>query len=127
VEFAGTRSVPPTVFNPQRPERCGLIIPLGDLVLKKVCAQILELGETGHDFGRIAVNLSPFHLSRPDSSRPSSSRPSGPIDQPPRGWNSRSPRTGLMENEGEGIERINHSRSSGSSFLLTISEPATPT
>jgi predicted signal transduction protein with EAL and GGDEF domain len=111
-------SVPPTVFIPVA-ERCGLIIPLGDLVLKKVCAQILEWGRLGHDFGRIAVNLSPFQLSRPGLV-PSILETLRTHRISPERMEFEITETGLMENEGEGIERINQLTKLG--FLVSVDD-----
>ncbi len=111
-------SVPPPVFIPVA-ERCGLIIPLGDLVLKKVCAQILEWGRLGHDFGRIAVNLSPFQLSRPGLV-PSILETLRTHRISPERMEFEITETGLMENEGEGIERINQLTKLG--FLVSVDD-----
>lgn len=57
--------VPPNEFIPLA-EETGLIIPLGDWVLREACRQMQAwLGE-GVDIGVVAVNLSPRQFQQPD-------------------------------------------------------------
>ncbi|WP_232511883.1 bifunctional diguanylate cyclase/phosphodiesterase [Herbaspirillum sp. meg3] len=61
----GGKLVPPADFIPIA-EESGLVIAIGDWVLERACAQILELrAQTGKDFV-IAVNISPRQFLHPD-------------------------------------------------------------
>lgn len=51
----------PTEFIPIA-ERCGLIIPIGDWVLREVCAQILRWDALGMPPVKVALNLSPLQM-----------------------------------------------------------------
>ncbi|MGM0691092.1 MAG: EAL domain-containing protein [Pseudomonadota bacterium] len=53
--------IPPDRFIPVA-ETTGLIWPLGEWVLREACRQGEAWLEAGHDFGRLAVNLSPHQL-----------------------------------------------------------------
>ena len=55
--------IPPNDFIPLA-ESSGLIVPLGQLALDKVCAQAAAWRAQGVNFGRIGVNLSPLQLQR---------------------------------------------------------------
>jgi diguanylate cyclase (GGDEF)-like protein/PAS domain S-box-containing protein len=64
----GNGLVPPGKFIPLA-EETGIILPLGDWVLREACRQMKIWRDAGHDLGTIAVNLSPrqFHLPDIDS------------------------------------------------------------
>ncbi|MGB5764656.1 MAG: EAL domain-containing protein [Sedimenticolaceae bacterium] len=49
--------VPPSVFIPVA-EDSGLIIPLGNWILRQACVQAQQWREQGLDFGRLSVNIS---------------------------------------------------------------------
>ncbi len=49
--------VPPDAFIPIA-EETGLIVPLGDWILRTACLQTLQLREAGHDGLKVSVNLS---------------------------------------------------------------------
>ncbi len=49
-------------------EESGLIVPVGDWVLREVCRQAKEWREQGFEVPRIAVNVSPLQLMRMDFS-----------------------------------------------------------
>ncbi len=53
--------IPPDRFIPVA-ETTGLIWPLGEWVLREACRQGKTWLDAGHDFGRLAVNLSPHQL-----------------------------------------------------------------
>ena len=46
-------------------ERCGLIVELGELILRRSCADIVKMNASGIDIG-VSVNLSAQQLLRPD-------------------------------------------------------------
>lgn len=58
-------NIPPGEFIPLA-ERSGLIIPIGYLVLEKICGYIQELEEASVDFEAISVNFSPLQLADED-------------------------------------------------------------
>lgn len=60
----GTNQIPPDQFIPVA-EECGLIIPIGDWVIEKAIAHIVEWRKTFGDIPPIAVNLSPRQFWRP--------------------------------------------------------------
>ncbi|RTL28752.1 MAG: EAL domain-containing protein [Rhodocyclaceae bacterium] len=57
--------VSPAEFIPLA-ERTALIIPIGELVLDTVCAQIRQWRETGLETGRIAINVAALQIERSD-------------------------------------------------------------
>ena len=62
----GDRSlVMPSTFIPVAEEN-GLIIPIGEWVLRTACTQIRRWAQSGHSAFRIAVNLSPRQFRQPD-------------------------------------------------------------
>ena len=54
----GLGSVSPAEFIPIA-EESGLIVPIGEWVLKEACRQLARLQEAGHEGLRVSVNLSP--------------------------------------------------------------------
>ncbi|MBL8211910.1 MAG: EAL domain-containing protein [Bryobacterales bacterium] len=56
--------IPPQEFIPIA-ESTGLIIPIGDWVIEEACRQAAEWNRNGHPI-RVAVNVSPKQLLRPD-------------------------------------------------------------
>jgi EAL domain-containing protein (putative c-di-GMP-specific phosphodiesterase class I) len=54
----------PDVFIPIA-ERSGLILPIGDWVLDRACAQLRAWHDAGHTAWSMAVNLSPLQFSSP--------------------------------------------------------------
>ncbi|KAF1055473.1 MAG: putative signaling protein [Stenotrophomonas maltophilia] len=54
----------PDVFIPIA-ERSGLILPIGDWVLDRACAQLLSWHDAGHPEWTMAVNLSPLQFTAP--------------------------------------------------------------
>ena len=64
----GSGLIPPGKFIPLA-EETGIILPLGDWVLREACRQMKIWRDAGHDLGTVAVNLSPrqFHLPDIDS------------------------------------------------------------
>ncbi len=60
--------IPPSDFIPLA-EETGLIVPLGDWVLREACARMQAWRDAGAEIGVIAVNLSPLQLERPDICR----------------------------------------------------------
>jgi diguanylate cyclase (GGDEF)-like protein/PAS domain S-box-containing protein len=60
--------VPPARFLPLA-EANGLIVPLGEWVLRAACAQMKRWCESGRSDWRVAVNLSPRQLRQPDLAR----------------------------------------------------------
>jgi diguanylate cyclase (GGDEF)-like protein/PAS domain S-box-containing protein len=57
--------VPPARFLPLA-EGNGLIVPIGEWVLRSACAQMRRWREAGHTDWRVAVNVSPRQLREPD-------------------------------------------------------------
>jgi EAL domain-containing protein (putative c-di-GMP-specific phosphodiesterase class I) len=57
--------VSPADFIPLA-EETGLIIPLGEWVLREACGRMKAWRDSGVDLGVVAVNLSPLQLDRPD-------------------------------------------------------------
>lgn len=57
--------VPPGDFIPLA-EKTGLMIPIGEWVLREACSRMRAWLDAGHDFGAIAVNLSPRQFDRAD-------------------------------------------------------------
>lgn len=53
--------VPPNVFIPSA-EETGLIVEMGDIVLRKVCQKIVELRIQGYDDLTFSINLSPVQF-----------------------------------------------------------------
>jgi len=53
--------VPPTIFIPSA-EETGLIVEMGDIVLRKVCQKIVELREKGYGNLTFSINLSPVQF-----------------------------------------------------------------
>jgi EAL domain-containing protein (putative c-di-GMP-specific phosphodiesterase class I) len=53
--------VSPTVFIPSA-EETGLIVEMGDIVLRKVCQKIVELRALGYDKLTFSINLSPVQF-----------------------------------------------------------------
>lgn len=47
-------------------EETGLIVPIGEWVLRTACLQALEWQRAGHPMCRVAVNLSARQLQQPD-------------------------------------------------------------
>ena len=60
-----TGLVPPGRFIPMA-EETGLIVPIGDWVLRTACEQMRRWREAGHVHMRVAVNLSPRQFRQPD-------------------------------------------------------------
>ncbi|HRE14769.1 MAG TPA: EAL domain-containing protein, partial [Usitatibacteraceae bacterium] len=58
-------AVPPARFIPIA-EDSGLIVPLGEWVLREACATARAWLDAGLPFGRIAVNVSALQLRQPD-------------------------------------------------------------
>jgi diguanylate cyclase (GGDEF)-like protein len=58
-------AVSPEEFIPVA-EETGLILPIGEWVLRKACGQVREWHEMGLPAGRIAVNVSPVQFSQRD-------------------------------------------------------------
>jgi len=58
-------SVPPSVFIPYA-EESGLIIPIGEWVLRNACAQAAKWARAPHGAVPISVNVSAAQLSQPD-------------------------------------------------------------
>lgn len=56
--------IPPQDFIPLV-EETGLILPLGEWVLRRACAQAREWLDAGHDIGRVAVNVAGLQIRRP--------------------------------------------------------------
>jgi diguanylate cyclase len=52
----------PDMFIPMA-ERSGVILPLGDWVLDRACAQLREWHDAGHSHWKMAVNLSPLQFA----------------------------------------------------------------
>ncbi|PPE74610.1 bifunctional diguanylate cyclase/phosphodiesterase [Solimonas fluminis] len=59
------RTVPPGEFIPLA-EDTGLIVPLGEWVLRQACTQVARWRSEGFELGTLAVNLSPRQLGLPD-------------------------------------------------------------
>ena len=59
------RTMPPAEFIPLA-EDTGLIVPLGEWVLRHACEQVARWRTEGFELGTLAVNLSPRQLSLPD-------------------------------------------------------------
>ena len=59
----GNNQIPPDQFIPVA-EECGLIIPIGDWVIEKAIAHIVEWRKTFGDIPPIAINLSPRQFWR---------------------------------------------------------------
>lgn len=59
-----TGMVPPSRFIPLA-EESGLIVQIGEWVLREACRDMVELHEEGMDFGHMAVNLSAVQLIQP--------------------------------------------------------------
>jgi EAL domain-containing protein (putative c-di-GMP-specific phosphodiesterase class I) len=57
--------IPPDKFIPLA-EETGLIVPLGDWVLREACGRMKAWRDAGAEIGVVAVNLSPIQLDRPD-------------------------------------------------------------
>lgn len=57
--------VPPAEFIPVA-EECGLIVPIGDWVLRAACTQAMKWLEERLPFERISVNVSAVQLAQPD-------------------------------------------------------------
>ena len=60
--------IPPDQFI-SLAEETGIIVPLGEWVLRKACGSMKAWRNAGVDIGVIAVNLSPIQLDRPDICR----------------------------------------------------------
>jgi diguanylate cyclase (GGDEF)-like protein/PAS domain S-box-containing protein len=58
-------AVPPSEFIPLA-EATGIIVPLGNFVLRRACSQAQAWRERGHGDLTVAVNLSARHLQQPD-------------------------------------------------------------
>ncbi len=58
---AGSEVSPPSVFIPFA-EETGLIVEMGDIVLRKVCQKVLELKGKGYDDLTFSINLSPVQF-----------------------------------------------------------------
>ncbi|MFN7250698.1 MAG: EAL domain-containing protein [Anaerobacillus sp.] len=56
--------IPPLDFI-QVAEDCGLIIPLGDWVLKEACTQLKKWHDQGHSNLRVSVNIATKHFQHP--------------------------------------------------------------
>ncbi|QDF98771.1 two-component system response regulator [Azoarcus sp. DD4] len=61
----GEPVISPAAFIPLA-EETGLIVPLGEWVLRESCRQVRSWLDAGHAFGRVAVNLSAEQLRRQD-------------------------------------------------------------
>ncbi|MBI2256580.1 MAG: EAL domain-containing protein [Proteobacteria bacterium] len=61
----GNGLIPPGSFIPLA-EETGIILPLGERVLRIACQQMKRWLDAGHDIGTIAVNLSPRQFHLPD-------------------------------------------------------------
>jgi diguanylate cyclase (GGDEF)-like protein/PAS domain S-box-containing protein len=57
--------IPPREFIPVA-EETGLIVPIGTWVLSEACRQARRWLDSGHEFGRMAVNVSPRQLATGD-------------------------------------------------------------
>lgn len=57
--------IPPLDFIPMA-EEDGLIVPIGEWVMRTACVQTLELQKAGYPHMRVAVNLSARQLAQPD-------------------------------------------------------------
>lgn len=61
----GNGLIPPGSFIPLA-EETGIILPLGERVLRMACTQMKSWLDAGHDLSTIAVNLSPRQFHLPD-------------------------------------------------------------
>ncbi|MDB5863327.1 MAG: diguanylate cyclase [Betaproteobacteria bacterium] len=62
---AGGELIPPMRFIPIA-EETGIIVPIGEWVLRTACEQMREWRDAGHSSLRVAVNLSPRQFRQPD-------------------------------------------------------------
>lgn len=58
-------SIPPGRFIPLA-EQSGLMVPIGEWVLRTACRQLSRINESGHDDFRMAVNVSHAQFREPD-------------------------------------------------------------
>ena len=65
-QVMGSRSVRQVVTIA---ERTGLILPIGEWVLKKSCGQVLDLRDAGEHELRLSINITAQEFSRPDFAR----------------------------------------------------------
>lgn len=60
--------IPPSEFIPIA-EKTGLILELGQFVLKQACKQAAKWVQAGFDFGQVSVNVSPIQFKQPNFAR----------------------------------------------------------
>lgn len=60
--------IPPSEFIPIA-EKTGLILELGQFVLKQACMQAAKWVQAGFDFGHVSVNVSPIQFKQPNFAR----------------------------------------------------------
>ena len=90
-------------------EETGLIVPIGEWVLRQACAEAAGWPEQV----KVAVNLSAAAVQRQQSGRAGVQRAQRVAASPPAGWSWRSPKSALLENSESAFATLQRLRDMG--------------